>query len=328
VQDFLSQINYFCVALKDAGVITSLGSIEPRKWKTCKNLRNKLDTARSDVFPTIPEKLWAIINGIERPKCACGNSTKFLNVKTGYRRTCSIKCQANDQQTRKKTKSTVEERYGGKHYTQDKKWQKQFVEDRKKNGSYEKGQATFKQRYGVENRFQLESVKKQIKKTNMRRYGVENPMQSADIRAKSVKTCLERYGEIHHMHVPEIYEKTQTARFKWKRIVLPSGNIRMLQGYEPYVVHYLLQLGLPENDIVTDKKDGMPTVKYEWDGKKKRYYPDIYIPSQNLIIEVKSEYIWKKEELRNSLKQAAAKKAGYDHTIIIWDEIKGITRLI
>jgi len=39
----------------------------------------------------------------------------------------------------------------------------------------------------------------------------------------------------------------------------------------------------------------MPEIWYEFEDKRRRYYPDIYIKSQNKIIEVKSDYTFYKE---------------------------------
>ena len=49
-------------------------------------------------------------------------------------------------------------------------------------------------KYGVENVFQLDEVKRKIEQTCLERYGVRNVCQSPEIRARTVKTCQERYG--------------------------------------------------------------------------------------------------------------------------------------
>lgn len=47
---------------------------------------------------------------------------------------------------------------------------------------------------GVENPFQLESVKDKIKESNMKLYGVENPMQSDEVKERLVIGYIEKYG--------------------------------------------------------------------------------------------------------------------------------------
>lgn len=56
----------------------------------------------------------------------------------------------------------------------------------------------------------------------------------------------------------------------------------------------------------------MPEIWYEYQNKLHRYYPDIYIPEENLIIEVKSEYFMLKEFQKNMHKAIACKSAGYE----------------
>ncbi len=54
------------------------------------------------------------------------------------------------------------------------------------------------------------------------------------------------------------------------------------------------------------------------DGKKRKYYPDIYIISEQKIVEVKSIWTYKKELGRNLLKEKACLKAGYDFKFMIF----------
>jgi hypothetical protein len=42
---------------------------------------------------------------------------------------------------------------------------------------------------------------------------------------------------------------------------------------------------------------------YEYENTNHRYYPDIYIKSENLVIEVKSTYTFNKEKEKNLLKR-------------------------
>ena len=58
----------------------------------------------------------------------------------------------------------------------------------------EKRKATVKERYGVENVFQDESVKEKMKETNLKRYGVEQIAHSDEVKEKRKATNLKRYG--------------------------------------------------------------------------------------------------------------------------------------
>jgi len=170
------------------------GSWNPRKWKKYKHLRLALDALVVPGFNTLEEKIWAVRDGLSsRPICAvCHKHTAVSQV--GFRRTCSVKCAANDATTKAKTKTTQIERYGA-HHTQNKEWAVKQTRINHEIGTYAKGQQTLKERYGVSSVFALEPVKQKIRKTNLERYGVENPAGVPDVIAKRKGTCVERYGK-------------------------------------------------------------------------------------------------------------------------------------
>ena len=49
-----------------------------------------------------------------------------------------------------------------------------------------------------------------------------------------------------------------------------------------------------------------------FEGKKHRYYPDFYIPEENLIIEVKSQWTLDLHKDKNQAKFQAVKEAGFN----------------
>lgn len=51
-----------------------------------------------------------------------------------------------------------------------------------------------KNKYNVENVFQLQTVKNKIKSTCLEKYGVDNPQKSDDIKKRTQDTCLKKYG--------------------------------------------------------------------------------------------------------------------------------------
>ena len=67
----------------------------------------------------------------------------------------------------------------------------------------------------------------------------------------------------------------------------------------------------------------MPEIWYYTnDNNKHRYFCDIFIPSENKLIEVKSEYTFEIQKEINLLKQKASRDLGYDHEIWIIDKKK------
>ena len=64
----------------------------------------------------------------------------------------------------------------------------------------------------------------------------------------------------------------------------------------------------------------MPLFMYDYKGAQYRYYPDIYIPSQKKIIEVKSPYTYQKQEEQNECKKKYVLGDGYQFEFWICDK--------
>jgi len=133
---------------------------------------------------------------------------------------------------------------------------------------------------------------------------------------KTKETCNIRYGVDHHMHNATIAEKCN-GRYKWKDYTLPSGKVIKVQGYEPKALDELLKT-YHEDEIITSRKD-IPAIWYfTEDGKKHRYYADIWIPKENLIIEVKSTYTYEIQKEINLLKEEATLKNKFNFKLMIY----------
>lgn len=94
---------------------------------------------------------------------------------------------------------------------------------------------------------------------------------------------------------------------RYKEVRLPSGKIIKVQGYEDIAIDNLLT-NYSEDDLIIGTKSihkeiGM--IKYTQDEKIRKYFPDIYIKSENRIIEVKSPFTFKINEITNYLKKDA-----------------------
>ena len=126
---------------------------------------------------------------------------------------------------------------------------------------------------------------------------------------KCKETNLERYGCEYPMQNVESFLKNKKSNYKSKVYEFKnSDRVEKVQGYEPQAIDYLLENGIQEEDIVVNVKE-MPKFNYiSEDEKPHRYYPDIYVKSQNKVIEVKSEYTYKKELEKNQLKKACVEK--------------------
>jgi hypothetical protein len=203
------------------------------------------------------------------------------------------------------------------------------------------------EKFGVENPFQSQEIKDKIKTFNFNKYGYECNSKSQELKNKYKQTCLEKYGTDSHtknetikqkikqsnkikygfenvMHNIEIMEKSSKNAYKLKDYILPSGKIIKTQGYEGFAIDYLIKNeNILENDIITGPKN-VPTIWYNDENEHKhRHFVDIFIPSQNKCIEVKSTWTAEKKKDNIILKQLAAKELGYKYEIWIYNKKGG-----
>lgn len=227
----------------------------------------------------------------------------------------------------RKVKSTKFEKFGDENYV-----------------NIEKIRTTKLELYGDENY----NNRDKAAETCMLIYGVPNQNMNEDIKQKSINTCLEKYGVTHTLkldkcrpsehdrararetskmtylklygveypaQVPEIHAKMQSHRNTNKVFTFPSGKSFTVQGYEPIAIQELLDAGYEEYDIqLKDRK----AIKYIFEGEHHYYHPDIIIPKENRIIEVKSKYWFNKEYDKNMAKQTACVEQGYNFEFKIY----------
>lgn len=157
-------------------------------------------------------------------------------------------------------------------------------------------------KFGSEYYFSSEQGKNDVKSIMINKYGSHNPSLIDNFKEKRKNTCLEKYG---------VENGGVISQFKRKKYIWGCGEISWVQGYEPIILKELEEQGYTFNDILTDPQD-MPEIIYIFNNIKHRYYPDVYIPKENKIIEVKSEYTLNKEWDKNQAKFKATKELGYD----------------
>ena len=189
------------------------------------------------------------------------------------------------------------------------------------------------EKHGVVNISQTPQWKENVSNTNLKRHGVKwftqhsklqneckkaifkNLTEINSARQKAyIKTSFDRYGVKHPRQDAEIFSKSHGNWFKKKDYTLPSGKIVKIQGFEHIVLDELFSRGYLESDVIIcdiaiENKIGK--ILYQFEGKTKRYFPDIYIVSENKIIEVKSDYTFNVAKAMNLAKQEACIKSGF-----------------
>ena len=286
----------------------------------------------------------------------CNNCCqKLMTLKT--KKTClekyGVECSVQNKEIKDKIKKTMIEKYGCEHALQSSIFKEKFkntciekfgVENPTLNQEVKsKVKNTFIEKYGVENPFQSEEIKDKIKVYNMNKYGFECNSKSQELKDKYKQTCLKKYGTDSHTQSekvkekiketclkkygvenpqqdPEISEKSSKKAYTKKIYTFPSGRQDAIQGYENLAINELLEKEkIEENNIITSRKI-VPKIWYnDIKGKKRRHFVDIFIPSQNKCIEVKSTWTAEKKKDSIYLKQQAAKDLGYEYEIWIYN---------
>ena len=185
----------------------------------------------------------------------------------------------------------------------------------------EKVKQTNIKKFGVEYPAQNKEVREKMKATTFKNYGVFNASQSDTIKAKKVESCLKNYGCENPMHNTEIVIKLSKNAYKLKEYILPSGKIIKVQGYEPFALNELITIdNITEDDIITGCGNVPKIIYYDEEQKEHHHYVDIYIPSQNKMIEVKSTWTAEKKKDCIFLKQNACKEQGYLYEIWVYND--------
>jgi len=111
---------------------------------------------------------------------------------------------------------------------------------------------------------------------------------------------IKRYGEENTFLLPN-------KRYKIKY------DDRFKLYYQGTYEKHFLDFCYDNNIIITKPK----YIKYIFDDKEYKYFPDYYIESLNLLIEIKSDYIFEVQKNKNIAKQIFSIKNGFEHIFII-----------
>jgi len=177
------------------------------------------------------------------------------------------------------------------------------------------------EKYGYSSTSQVPEVKEKMRKTCIEKYGYSSIGQVPEIKEKMRKTNIQKYGVEHVMQHPLIQKKNQASCFSTKQYILPSGSTISYQGYEKFALDELInEDDVDENDIITDP-EYVPEIWYrDREGKKHRYYTDIFIVSQHKCIEVKSQFTFQLNQYTIFRKHEAVKAAGYESELRVYDK--------
>ena len=278
-------------------------------------------------------KKWLMISD---GKCKiCGENAKFRNMGHGYNNVCnkkeclytfkSINLQRGlikkygthaavyVKDIKEKQENTCLKKYGNKS---------PLSNDSVRNKIKKSNIA----RYGCENPLGNNQIRQNIKLTMMDRYGVENPIQNENIHQKMKNTMMDRYGVERFLSNSsemkksiqkkynvdyaqqdrKIHETQQKAGFKIK---IFKNTIILYRG--SYELDFLEKFYTIYPDLINAN-----SIKYRYKSKNRIYHPDFFIPSLNLIIEIKNSYLLKRDYKIIKAKEKAVINSGFKYIII------------
>jgi len=258
------------------------------------------------------------------PLCSCLKPRTFVQKSESYLKTCSNpscmgKCTSNT--IKNWTNEKKENNSNNKSMAQEKLTTAQKVASRKK------AKETSIAKYG-EGWKQIQQEK--VYDTKMQRYGskfwsnntkasetrINKTVEEKDeINNKRRNTNIERYG-VENTFLLSTPSKVNRGNQSVKDFTLPSGKIIGIRGVEPEVISELLKTYDESELVIHDAYSAttIPVFQYKnFNEHISKYYPDIYVPKDNLIIEVKSLWWWNgygsdkyKGRLYNNLKKRDA----------------------
>jgi hypothetical protein len=238
------------------------------------------------------------------------NPMKDKDISTKTTITWNNKSKEEITKIDKKRKITKLKKYGNeKHVNLDKMKQTKF--ERYGNENYNnpvKNHSTRQTSFDENGLNGVQRFVKNTKKAKLEKYEDENYNNPS----KHKETCKLKYGVENFSQ--SIYASNG---YKWHDYELPSGKIIRLQGYENKLLDELLK-EYSEDEILTHRKD-MPEFWYTCnEGKRRRYFPDVYIPKTNTIYEVKSDYTLMCNKEINELKFQSVIDGGYKFELKVY----------
>jgi hypothetical protein len=217
-------------------------------------------------------------------------------------------------------KNVMLEKYGSEFYVNSEECKKQMME---KYGSEffinsEECKKQMMEKYGSEFFINSEHSKKQM----LEKYGSEFFINSEECK----KQMMEKYGVEHALQNDKLFSKMLASSFRRRIYKYGDGRSVMILGYEDLAIKELEDSNLYSKIEAGDSKE-IPTFWYEFEGKKHKYYPDIYVSNnvEKIIIEVKSTYYFEKDKQKNLAKAIEVSKTYKFFFYVYFDRKKSKT---
>jgi hypothetical protein len=147
---------------------------------------------------------------------------------------------------------------------------------------------------------------KQRNKTNIEKYGNKCPTQNFNIHQKIKENNIEKLGVEYPFQSDKIQQKVINKFSQYRRF--KDTNVYYNTSYEfDFLEKYYY--------IFSDIQRGN-SIKYTYNKKPTYYLPDFYIPSLNLIVEIKNSYLAKRDKSKIVAKKKATISNGFNYIMI------------
>lgn len=222
--------------------------------------------------------------------CYCGNTTKYHGFT--YKKYCSDICGLKSEKHRNAVS-------------------KRFINNPSALENFKKS------REGVDINIEKrrKTIKEKVKKLGMTES--EYYSEHAKRAAKNISSEKRKEAILKSMET-KAKNNNFGGRSYYKEYFLFGENIKV-QGYEDKVLDYLVsEFLLCKGEIIAGGKCNVPVVKYkDIDGKEHLYFPDIFLPKSNLLIEVKSTYTYEQHKENVHQKCKGCLDSGYSVLLLI-----------
>ena len=221
--------------------------------------------------------------------CECGNVKKFRGLGEGYRKFCSVECRSKNIEVRKRMSISQ------KGKTQSKEHIEKRIKNTDQDKKEKKRKHTMLEKYGVENPAQITEVKNILSEKSL---GRKIPRTLAH--SKKIIDSKRKNGTLFHSNATRskithsLNNYYQTGDNQSVTVSsLPSNGRGHKTGFHNNILYrssYELAFIIfcERNNILLESCENKERrVRYTYEGKRRWYYPDFYLPELDICVEIK-----------------------------------------
>lgn len=292
-RDELKRLLLEATASRKYGYIRFLQSLS--NWREVEQCIFQCTSLLQSPKISLKTRIWWILNDVQKiPKClGCGRAMDDINVcnvNEGYPLHCCKACAADSQHRKDAYAEGFKEKHGVENPSQLESVKQQKVQ-------------TCQEHLHVDNPAQAETVKEKTKATCRDRYGVDFTTQSEQMKSASKATCKDRYGKEHYPQTEEFIEKTEASNLKKFGVKYPNQDPELRKkaqkrySYQGIKLDSALELAffiwLQETGQDFEYQPSV-SFSYMFEGREHKYMPDFRVGDQ--LIEIKGNQFFKDKD--------------------------------